>query len=244
MIKEILTLGNRIEIVEKVKSPGAAGEERRIYTSQLLEFDDDDEDVIKIAMPIYEGRLIPPHIGKRYNLCFYTKNGLYAVDGVVEQRYSQNNIYMIDIRLTTALRKHQRRQYYRLGCNFGIYYKEIEDEEFASHELTSFLPESVRKRMYKQGISVDISGGGVRFICDEEYSYGDILQLYLDFDTDIGTKTIETMASVVAATTVKNKSNAYEIRMNFIGIPERDREFIIKFIFYEQRKKRQKESGL
>ena len=57
-----LVIGSRMELVSKKSLRN--NEERIVYASQILDFNDDS---IVCAMPIYEGRIVPLEAGKRYS---------------------------------------------------------------------------------------------------------------------------------------------------------------------------------
>lgn len=242
MLSDILSVGNKIEMFELSKMASVSDEQRPVYVSQILEFDEDDEEIIKIAMPISEGKLIPLQTGRRLKLCFYTKNGLYTANCVIEKRYRIDNIYMMDVRFTTQLKKFQRRQFYRLNCNIELGYKVLTEEEYDCN-TPDRLTDTLMSGNYNNAISLDISGGGVRFAAKNPIEVGSGILLEISFNTAEGVRVSNFLGRVISSVKTKN-NEAYEIRVNFENISERDREFIIKFIFNEERKKRQKESGL
>ena len=61
-----LVIGSRMELVSKKSLRN--NEERIVYASQILDFNDDS---IVCAMPIYEGRIVPLEAGKRFDAYFY-----------------------------------------------------------------------------------------------------------------------------------------------------------------------------
>lgn len=243
MVKKIMEIGNKIEMYE-ISAKKADDEQKIVYVSQVLEFDDDDDDMLKIAMPIYEGRLIPLQVGRKFNLCFYTTKGLYTADCVIEARRNVNNIYMLDVRLSSEIKKYQRRQYYRLDCNYEIKYKIIEQSALDYREITGNLPGYVEHEPFLAATALDISGGGMRFVTKQDMQKGEVIMLGISYTADAGEKYIEVLANVISAAAAKNNTDVFEIRVNYIDITENVREDIIKFIFSEQRKKMKKESGL
>lgn len=242
MLGDILSVGNKIEMSELSKRTSVLDEQKPVYVSQILEFDEEDEEIIKIAMPISEGKIIPLQAGRRLSLCFYAKNGLYTANCIIEKRYRIDNIYMMDVRLSTQLKKFQRRQFYRLNCNIDLGYKVLTEEEYDCN-TPDRLTDTLLKGNYNNAVSLDISGGGVRFVAKNPIDVGSGILLEIGFNTSDGVKVINFLGRVISSVKTRN-NDSYEIRVNFENISERDREFIIKFIFNEERKKRQKESGL
>lgn len=238
---KVIEIGNKIEMVELAKS--ASGGEKITYVSQLLSFDEDDEDILKIAMPSHEGKLIPLQVGKRFGLTFYSGANLYMADCVIENRYRQDNIYTLEVRLTTDLKKYQRRQFYRMNCNYVLKFKEVEEEEYEEIELPRKIPQSLLDRPFMEGVSLDISGGGVRLVSKVRISENSKIFMDIDFTVGEEKRTVEAVGNIISSVSSKVKSDIYEMRVSFCDISERDREFIIKYIFGEELKKRQKKES-
>ena len=58
-----------------------------------------------------------------------------------------------------------------------------------------------------------------------------------------GIREVKTLAKVLSCAPIKN-SEAYEARVQFEGIANRDSELIIQYIFEDERRRRRQESGL
>jgi c-di-GMP-binding flagellar brake protein YcgR len=238
MIDQILSVGNKIEL-EEIARRGGIDDEKRVYVSQLLEFHDDEEDIIMIAMPIFEGKLIPLQIGRRYHMCFYTEKGLYLADGVVENRYRDQNVYIVEMRLSTELKKNQRRQFYRMNWYYKLKYRFLTAEEQESLEKGESFSEFEGDVEFWDGTTLDLSGGGIRFVTRERLEKGSVLMLYMAFQIDKEIKSFKIPAVVISVDITRKDMSLYELRVNFLQISEKDREFIIRYIFNEERKKLQ-----
>lgn len=236
MIKQTLAVGNKIEMTEISKKNS---EEKKILVSQILEFDEEDEEILRIAMPMYERKLIPVQEGRRYHLCFYTNRGMYLADCVIEGRYREDNIYFLMVRLTTPLKKNQRRQYYRMNWYYRLRFKVFDAEALEEYEREKKIPESLEAIPFMDGTALDLSGGGVRFVTMEKLNKEDMLLLRIEFETENGLRSFDVPSQVIAAGSTRRDENLYEVRMCFTDIAERNREAIIKYIFNEERKKRQ-----
>lgn len=241
MIEDILSLGNKIEMREILQT---MNEEKQksvpVYTSQILEFDEEYEGVLNIAMPIFEGKLIPLEIGKKLELFFYAKKGIYSCKAEITNRYKSRNVYVLVVNLLTDLKKYQRRQYFRLDTNIDIQYKLFTQEDEAYFRRTGELSDEMIQRPFSAGVSVDISGGGVKFISGEIMPKETKLLLMLNLPFDGEIKKCEAVSRVVFTGTVKGRRDSYENRVEFVKIKEEDREQLIKFIFKEQRNQRKK----
>ena len=106
-----LVIGSRMELVSKKSLRN--NEERIVYASQILDFNDDS---IVCAMPIYEGRIVPLEAGKRFDAYFYVGTKIFRADCTAIDRGRDNNIHTVTIQLDSELLKFQRREYFRLSC--------------------------------------------------------------------------------------------------------------------------------
>lgn len=240
MMDGILSLGDKIEMKEILNTMNEERQEKvPVYTSQILEFDEEYEDVLNIAMPILEGKLIPLETGRKFELFFYAKKGMYSCNAEIINRYKSRNVYVLVVSLLTDLKKYQRRQYFRLGTNIEVLYKIFTEEDEKYFRRMGAAPDAMENRPFLKGISIDISGGGVKFISADSLPKGTklFLKLNLPFDDEI--KSCESVSSSVYTGAVKGRKD-YENRVEFAQIKEEDREVLIKYIFKEERNQRKK----
>ena len=115
-----LVIGSRMELVSKKSLRN--NEERIVYASQILDFNDDS---IVCAMPIYEGRIVPLEAGKRFDAYFYVGTKIFRADCTAIDRGRDNNIHTVTIQLDSELLKFQRREYFRLSCVLPVSVKKV-----------------------------------------------------------------------------------------------------------------------
>jgi c-di-GMP-binding flagellar brake protein YcgR len=91
--------------------------------------------------------------------------------------------------------------------------------------------------MYRKGPleshTRDISGNGAQILCPEAYKPGTQLDIHLD----VAGKSIHAVAEVIRQVDVLRSGESW-MGVRFIGIEERTRDQIIRFIFNEQRERR------
>lgn len=243
MIEKIITEGSKVELqrlasISHNQRTNAEQTEVKTYYSLVAEVL--DEDRIKITMPLDKGKVVPLGLNSRYNACFYTSNGLYQGRVTVIDRYKEENIYMMVVELTSELTKFQRRQYYRLGCTMDIVYKKMEEsEEVEFSKEGNDL--SVSKKDYIEGIALDISGGGMRFVSDEKLKQQDHIFVIIEIQYETETKKYGLNASVISSEQLTNRTDKYEHRVEYTNMNGRVREDLIKYIFDAERKQRKKE---
>ena len=168
MLSKFVTLGDKLELEtvgQHQEEQDQAVRARKLYKSQV--YDIVSEDQIKIAMPMEQGKVILLPVDGEYNLCFYTKTGLYQCLARVLDRYKSNNIFILLMELTTDIRKYQRREYYRLNRVLDMRCRRLSEDELPKiMEKVQFIDTDIT---LNNGIIVDISGGGARFISAEQY---------------------------------------------------------------------------
>ena len=243
MLEDILSLGNKIEMQEIDTSMNAAKshENKRVYVSQILEFDENEDNLISIAMPIYEGKLIPLEVDKRFDMYFYTAKGIYSGQAVIENRYKSNNIYILLVRVTSQLKKFQRRQFFRLDTNVEIRYKEFSADDEKYYRLMGKISDSMNEKAFSAGISLDISGGGARFVSKDNLQKDSNILVQMTLPMDNKVCKLDSVAKVIASIPARNKNNVYENRIEFVQIKDDEREQLIKYIFWEERNRRKKQ---
>ncbi|HOO28592.1 MAG TPA: flagellar brake protein, partial [Lachnospiraceae bacterium] len=199
------------------------------------------EDQIKIAMPMEQGKIILLPVDGEYNICFYTTTGLYQCLARVIDRYKSDNIFVLDMELTTDIRKYQRREYYRLNCVLDMKSREITEKDVNGlSERVRFIDTDIT---FNNGLIVDISGGGVRFI--SKVCYPKNTNILFSFSLYVSGKLAEykLIGKVLLSERLENREDEYEHRIQFVNIMNDDRESIIRYIFEEERKIRRREKG-
>lgn len=254
MIRDLVSVGDKLEL-KKVRISAIELENEKIYRSQLIDFIDNQ--TIIILMPIEKGRIIPLSVGDKYNVRFFTKKGLYQCNANIINRSKIKNIYVLTLELISELEKKQRREFYRLECVLDIGYYIIADVEIAimnkikTNNITdqseyenyvNALDEC--KREWFKGIVVDISGGGARFVSDKLHEFGNMIHISVKSDSNIKLQNKWIKAMIISSEKMMNRQGFYEHRIQFKDIIKEDREAIIRYIFEEERKQRNKDKGI
>lgn len=248
MLRDVLSIGDKID-VKRLDHMGRPLHNANTYVSQLADFV--DKNVIHIAAPIRNGIMMIPETGENYNLCFYTKNGLYQCNCTMLNNSKENNTVVIEVKLTSDLEKFQRRQYYRLEFILDMKYHPISQEEeilINKFKNNSFLNDENRdefsKRLkdleqiwYKASI-IDISGGGAKFNSSEMHKLGNKMRINLGLELSGRLKTLNLEAVIISSNRIMNHYGAYENRVEFYDIGKSDREDLIRYIFEQDRKLR------
>lgn len=238
MISKYVTIGDKLDL-ETIEGIGNfnPAEGHKNFKSQV--YDIVSEDQIKVAMPMEQGKIILLPVDGEYNLCFYTKSGLYQCLGRIIDRYKSDNVFVLVVELTTDLRKYQRREFYRLNCVLDMKSREVSESDVnAFDERVMFVDTDIT---FNNGIMVDISGGGARFISKVRYPKGTNILFVFSLFVSGSLNEYKLIGKVLLSEEIENRPGEYEHRIQFINILNDDRESIIRYIFEEERKKRHRQ---
>lgn len=238
MISKYVNVGDRVDI-ESIVRPNST-KEKKSYRSQV--FDIESEDSIKIAMPMEGGKLILLSVDDEYNLCFYTPNGLYQCIGRVADRYKIDSVYVLVMELITDIRKYQRREYYRLNCVLDMKSTMISEKDVGElSEQVHFIDTDIT---FDNGVMVDISGGGARFISKVKYPRDSKIIFAFSLFVNGALTEYKLLGRVLISEEIENRPGEFEHRIQFVNMMNDERESIIKYIFEEERKIRRREKGM
>ncbi|MDE5779890.1 MAG: flagellar brake protein [Lachnospiraceae bacterium] len=236
MLSRIITPGNRIELTKPINQKKTE-QKPKPFISQVYDILEDDQ--IKIAMPMVEGKVIPLPLHGRYDMCFYTSGGLYQAKAVITDRYKEDGLYILIVELASELKKFQRRQYFRLEYSMDVKFKSVTDEELIAAVSSEAEMKYASTFGMLDGISLDISGGGIRFTSREEINKNSnvIISINIGITEEI---ICNIAANIISAGRVQNRDKIYEYRAEFVNMKNSDREQLIRFIFDMERRLRKR----
>lgn len=252
MYNNMLTVGDKIEL-RKVSGHGKVDKEK-LYVSQLLEICSEKE--ANIAMPVDGEKTVAVEIGERFELVFYTKNGLYQCLCRVTNRFRENNLLIAVIEFLSDFEKYQRRQYFRLECLIDISCRLMSEQEVIMRkklknpnlgsEDKKIIEEWLKDLPVKwnPAVMIDISGGGARINSVVQFEKEQIIMIMLTIGIEKTLKKLILCGKIITNRKIQNRNSTYEHRVEFIDITRENRELIVKYVFEEQRKRRRKERGL
>ncbi len=243
-VSEIIQPGAKVDIriVQQVENEKKTDESAKRYISQVLDYSEEGNP--ELAMPTEGSRLILLPLGIRYELTFYEGGLLYTGIGEIKERYKKDNMYMLEVELKTPLEKFQRREFYRFECSMDVsYYKltKAQAELETIDEIFMELRDENFREKEKHALMVDLSGGGARFRGDEMLEEGQSILVGMHLANDKINKQYYLVGTVITSYRLdKMKEKKYESRVKFVIKDSRTREEIIRYIFEEERRIRQK----
>lgn len=237
MFSKFVSIGDRVELQAITREGEDQDNIVKIYHSEVQDIL--SEDSIEIKMPMEKSKLILLPVDSEFDLIFYTSSGLFQCLARIIDRYRSNNVYLLLLELTSNLRKYQRREFYRLRCALEMHTRSLQENEVRTIE--SKQPYALAKGLpLKQSVVVDISGGGLRFLSTERYEKGSLLYCCYHLMNGGEHKKYEIICKVLGTVELDNRPGTYEHRVQYYDMDPEVREEIIKYIFEEERKSRQK----
>lgn len=232
-----VAIGNKIELVQLnqiIKNE----QTKNVYVSKICDIL--PKNILQIAMPIFEGRIVPLSVEEKYSACFYTDTGLMQCNVMVTSRYKKGNLFFVEVLLLGDLTKVQRREFYRYNCLIDGKIRIVSDEEY---EKEVHDP-SEGPVQWKPMRILDISGGGAKIIQHDSIKKNEVVKVYFSVEILEEKYTFDLFARILESRPLQNRTDVYEQRLEFMKIQHEERDRIIKFIFESERMSRAKKVGL
>lgn len=238
---EDLIPGTRLDVIREAKNKdNGTTVIGQSYTSALYSVL--DAHTIEITAPQQKTSyvMLPP--GDGYRFIFTTDRGLLRSKGAVLENYRNDNFRLCRVELEGELTKYQRREFYRMDCMLPVAYTELAIEEAAMD------PEEIRRthasdgqaHPLRQGTAIDISGGGIRFTSDKSLSEVPAVLLSFTLPFRAGDAECLVKGRIVRSDHIQG-ADRYSHRVQFMDLPMKKQEEIVRFVFETERLRRQKE---
>ena len=240
MLTRYVKPGEKVELQTMERSILGSVSDKKAYTSKVYDVISDEQ--IEILMPMEKTKLILLPVDGEYDVCFYTKQGLFQCYVRIIDRYKSDNTFILLCEPTSNLRKYQRREYYRFSCILNMDSRELVEEELEAMEKNELVFQPGLP--LQKSVIVDISGGGVRFVSNYRYEKETIIYLTYKLMIEGKEEIYEIAGKILASKQIENRPGEFEHRLQYMNINNMEREEIIRYIFEEERKNRRKENGM
>ena len=235
-----ISIGNKIELVmldDIIRNEA----NKKVYVSKI--FDILPGNKLQIAMPIYEGKIVPLSVSDKYSTCFYTDKGLLQCNVIVTSRYKDGHMFFLEVLILGQLEKVQRRQFYRYVCKLNAKIRVVSDEEYETGKL-DYEVISEDDLEWNDAKFMDISGGGAKIIQRNFLEKNEVVKLKFVLSVAEYTFRLSLYARILSSVHIQNHSDLCEQRLEFLKITKDERDNIIKYIFESERLNRAKEMGM
>ncbi len=199
------------------------GNTPQTYITKVADVDDKS---ITLQTPIVGAYFLELHENDPIHVEIYTPDGgrIKFVSRVVSQEWLRDKVTKLS--LPRSVEKVQLRAYYRLEIVLDVEYSLIEGREASSESLDLKLPVYV-------GLTKDISEGGVLLIVDKVIAKGSIMNMKVKLPSG---EIIRTRGKVLRIEELSVRGK-YGLGIEFMKVPDEDREKLRKFIFKRARER-------
>jgi len=185
-----------------------------LFLTKISDIDESYE-TLDLNLPMENRQYVIARNGEQVKVSLKKDDGIYCFKAKIKYR-SLDPYAHIRVEFPKKLIKEQRRQFFRMPVNLMIAMKK-EDEEKA-----------------RQGVSIDLSGGGFCLISRGVFEKNDIVTM--DFDLTNGTR-VEEIRGIVKWR-VNKSENQYEYGIEFLNLDNKLREQLISYLFELQRNRK------
>lgn len=238
VISDIVCPGDKIDITYLHQNNG------KVYKSSV--YDVLGDFTLEIGMPTQGGKMVLFQVGFECSMFFYTQKGMYTCEGKVIERYKKDGFYMVAVKILSVPKKYQRRDYYRVETSIDFSYYKI-TQEVADLNTTEELFEEITDPMYipekKLAHTLDISGGGIKFLTEEELEAGTYILTVMRLANDKMDHMFYLVAEVIACERWPKAPEKNVVRTKFRFKDLKDRDAIVRYVFEEDRMMRKKKNG-
>ncbi|MBD3315580.1 MAG: hypothetical protein GF344_07320 [Chitinivibrionales bacterium] len=177
-----------------------------------LHYEVDQEEIVRLSP------------GDRIRFAFSRHNdGLYDVPLRIVNSDDAGNIVVYH---TTELHRNQLRQYVRIEANLPVRFRLLQTLEPDKSEIP--LRESAEGRMS------DISGGGLSFLCEKSLKPGDLVSVNFALPNS---RFAGVSCKILRISLQEGKTTTYyKHHAQFMGIEDRKRDAIVRYVFEKQRR--------
>lgn len=222
MANTIFKINSNIEI--EIKHGPYAG----TYSSRIEEIKDD---ALEIAIPSKQGHLLPLHEGTWFMGKFAQGGSLYIFKAKIKHVALHQNVPAWIIGKPAVIDKIQRREFVRMDVRLPVLIKiHLENEKILSIEGKKYSAKELEGKEWKANTK-DISGSGAKIITN--LPIPEDVNLSLTFELP-ESGVFYTLATVKRTELVNTELGIYWVGVHFIGLTEREKDKIVRFIFKKQ----------
>ena len=185
-----------------------------LFLTKISDIDESHE-TLDLNLPMENRQYVIARNGEQVKVSVKKDDGIYCFKAKIQYRALEPYAH-IRVEFPKKMIKEQRREFFRMPVNLMIALKK-EDEEKS-----------------KQGVSIDLSGGGFCLTSRALFEKNDIV--IMNFDLTNGTK-IDDLKGIVKWR-VNKSENQYEYGVEFLNLDNKLRKQVISYLFELQRNRK------
>ncbi|MFW6030231.1 MAG: flagellar brake protein [Halanaerobiales bacterium] len=210
----------QLKINDKIDIQVDSGPYQGKYLSKVAEI---DSNIIKVTSPFVKGEVVPIRIGQVLKLYFTGDTAAFNFPAKVLDR-QLDPIALLILEQIEEVKRIQRREYFRLEAKKEVNYRIIEDPLNIDEDDANL----------KKSETLDISGGGIKLLVDDDFPREGFIELLIDIP---GIEKTPIYGKVVNN---YNLADARAVGVRFIDIGHAVQEKIISWLFEYQRQLRKR----
>lgn len=196
------------------------GEDSRYFGVHVVELTDRD---IGFEVPLErEGRPVRVRPGLKVSVEYSTQTGIYRFGGVVTE-VGEDGTAWFRMNRPSKWDHLQRRRFFRLSISVAVWWRPVRGEEGGVGR-------------FREALTHDLSGGGLRLAFEEDLPVGTELQLKIDIGEH---RPVEATGKVVRSC-YREDDGVVLASIEFLEIDEVDRDRLIRYLFQRQGELRRK----
>lgn len=232
----VIRLGMHVELVKsgiKLDSPECVDNK---FASSVHDIESDEW--ITLTNPTQKARLIPMHPGELYDAYFYTRdNKIYTATVKVDKNKSDGGIRVVRFSVRTDIEKYERRQYFRLETTMDLRYLLLTAQNTQAFKDAIKNNALLQMEGFKKGTTLDISGGGVRFTCEEMLPEGGMCIMHMEAVIENRKRNYIFVGKILKANKKDGTKGIFEHRTQFVDLKQDARDELVQFIFQQERER-------
>jgi len=241
-MEKVLKLGAAVELVKhnlSLDDPEALDGKMACSIHELL-----SGNRIMLTNPLRRATLVPLHSGERYNAFFFIGSKIYNAPISVVKNHTDGNFRIVEVQMTGQLLKYERREFFRLDAEIDVRYLVLTADNAAAFKEATANGTLLQMPGFENGITLDISGGGMRFTSGKQMNAGSMVITHMVADTPSGEKkNYVFLGKVIRSERYKDNRDRFEHRMQFVDMKREARDEFVRFIFECERKRLKKQGG-
>lgn len=175
-----------------------------------------------IAMPSDRGMPMPVSPGSKVDVNFIANGGRYFFKTLVTRKIIKN-IDLLELKKPEIMYKSELREFFRIDVLQKIRVCTMIEVETRNKQI-----KLVKDKFY-DGICINVSGGGLKFLCEEPIE----MNALLDMDFSHFIEALDSVSGRVVRC-APNDKKMYEIGVNYLDLKDSQRDKIIKYTFKRQ----------
>lgn len=232
----VIRLGMHVDLVKA--GVGLDTPEALDYKYASSVHDIGSDTVITLTNPTMKARLVPMHSGERYDAYFFTKDSkIYQARVVVDKNLTDEGIRVVQFKIVSTVEKYERRQFFRLDTTMDIRYLLLTAQNSVAFKEAVKTNSLLKMEGFKNGKTIDISGGGVRFTSEEILPEGGLAIMHVAAEMEGKSKNYIFLGKIIKSYKKEGVRGLFEHRTQFVDLKQDAREELVQFIFQCERER-------